>query len=434
MPMNTGVVSEQERLSLSLPETFQDPAVAHAIFTRLRATEPVAWCPEPWGGPGFWSITKYDDIQEISKLPKLFSSDGRHGGITLPDPVMIENRQRSLGRNVERATELSAFEGGRSMITMDPPEHNQHRRMVAPGFTPQTLDNLVPRIRERARVILDGIGNRSECEFVSSVAAELPIQMLAELFAVPQADRHRLFTWSNLIIGGDDPDLALPREQIIGAFMEMEGYAMQLYQERSANPGNDLISMLVNTRVEGEPMSVPDYLSAFVLLVVAGNETTRNSISGGILALSQHPAERQKLLDDPALIPQAVDEIIRWVHPVIYMRRTALSDYTLRGVQIKAGDKLALWYMSGNRDEEKWADPFTFNVTRNGPRHLSFGYGQHLCIGWRLAELQLQVLLEELLARYPDIEARGPVSRIRTNFLNSIKTMNVHYTARSRAA
>jgi len=423
-------VSEQERLSLSMPETFQDPARADAIFARLRAEEPVAWCPEPWGGPGFWSITRYDDIQEISKLPKIFSSDGRQGGITLPDPEMIANRARSLGRTVEPAGELAAFEGGRSMITMDPPEHNQHRRMVAPGFTPQTLDSLIPRIRERARVILDAIGDREQCEFVSTVAAELPIQMLAELFDIPQADRHKLFHWSNLIIGGDDPDIALPREQIVGAFMELAGYAMQLYQDRLANPGNDLISMLVNTRADGEPMSVPDYLSAFVLLVVAGNETTRNSISGGILALSEHPAERQKLLDDPGLIPQAVDEIIRWVHPVIYMRRTALSDYSLRGVTIKAGDKLALWYMSGNRDETKWADSFTFNVTRNGPRHLSFGYGQHLCIGWRLAELQLQVLLEELLARYPDLQTTGPVARIRTNFLNSIKTMNVRYTSR----
>ncbi|MBX3705553.1 MAG: cytochrome P450 [Pseudomonadales bacterium] len=427
-------VSEQERLSLSFPDPFQDPAIAHRIFTRLRAEEPVAWCPEPWGGPGFWSITKYDDIQEISKLPKLFSSDGRHGGITLPDPAMIANRARELGRSDEPAAELSAFEGGRSMITMDPPEHNQHRRMVAPGFTPQTLDALVPRIRERARVILDGIGAQSHCEFVSSVAAELPIQMLAELFDVQQADRHKLFQWSNLIIGGEDPDLALPREQIIAAFMELAGYALKLYQERQAQPGNDLISMLVNTRLDGEPMSVPDYLSAFVLLVVAGNETTRNSISGGIQALSEYPAERQKLLDDPTLIPRAVDEIIRWVHPVIYMRRTALADYTLRGVTIRAGDKLALWYMSGNRDEEKWADPFTFNVTREGPRHLSFGYGQHLCIGWRLAELQLQVLFEELLARYPDIRVDGPVTRIRTNFLNSIKTMPVRYTPRSRAA
>ena len=183
--------------------------------------------------------------------------------------------------------------------------------------------------------------------------------------------------------------------------------------------------MLVNTRVDGEPMGVADYLSAFVLLVVAGNETTRNSISGGLLALSQHPAEKQKLLDDPSLIPAAVDEIIRWVHPVIYMRRTALEDYEIRGTRIKEGDKLALWYMSGNRDEEKWPDPFTFNVTRGGPRHLSFGYGQHLCIGWRLAEIQLTVVLEELLARYPGLHATGEVSRIRTNFLNSIKKMQV---------
>ena len=156
---------------------------------------------------------------------------------------------------------------------------------------------------------------------------------------------------------------------------------------------------------------MPDYLSAFILLVVAGNETTRNSISGGTLALSQFPAEKQKLLDDPSLIGGAVDEIIRWVHPVIYMRRTALADHTLRGVTIKKGDKVALWYMSGNRDEEKWADPFTFNVTRNGTRHLSFGYGQHLCIGWRLAEIQLTVLLEEMLARYPDIEVTGGITQ-----------------------
>ncbi|MFV2090182.1 MAG: cytochrome P450, partial [Pseudomonadales bacterium] len=201
--------------------------------------------------------------------------------------------------------------------------------------------------------------------------------------------------------------------------------AMQLYTERQQNPGEDLISLLVNTKVNGEPMNMADYLSAFVLLVVAGNETTRNSISGGVLALSQHPAEKQKLLDDPSLIPAAVDEIVRWVHPVIYMRRTAVEDYELRGLKIKKGDKLALWYMSGNRDEEKWPDSFTFNVSRDGPRHLSFGYGQHLCIGWRLAEMQLRVVLEELLTKYPDIRATGEVRRIKTNFLNSIKQMPV---------
>jgi linalool 8-monooxygenase len=427
-------VSQQDRISLSYPETFQDLAKPHAIFTQFRREEPVAWCPEPWNGPGFWSITKYDDIHAISKLPQIFSSDARLGGITLPDPVMIATRQgMTLEQLMQRDSNFQQFEGGRSMIMMDPPEHVQHRRMVAPGFTPQRLDALTPKIRARARDILDGLRDQTEYEFISKVAAELPVQMLAELFGVPQEDRHKLFQWSNIIIGGDDPDIAISREHVNQAFMDLAVYAMGLYAARKENPGDDLITMLVNTQVGGEPMSIADYLSAFILLVVAGNETTRNSISGGTLALSQFPAERQKLIDDPSLIPGAVDEIIRWVHPVIYMRRTALEDYTLRGVTIKKGDKLALWYMSGNRDEEKWADPFTFNVTRNGPRHLSFGYGQHLCIGWRLAEIQLTVLLEEMLARFPDIEVTGGITKMRTNFLNSIKTMQVRSRARRAA-
>lgn len=427
-------VSQQDRISLSYPETFQDLAKPHAIFTQFRREEPVAWCPEPWNGPGFWSITKYDDIHAISKLPQIFSSDARLGGITLPDPVMIATRQgMTLEQLMQRDSKFDQFEGGRSMIMMDPPEHVQHRRMVAPGFTPQRLDALTPKIRARARDILDGLRDQTEYEFISKVAAELPVQMLAELFGVPQEDRHKLFQWSNIIIGGDDPDIAISREHVNQAFMDLAVYAMGLYAARKENPGDDLITMLVNTQVNGEPMSIADYLSAFILLVVAGNETTRNSISGGTLALSQFPAERQKLVDDPSLIGGAVDEIIRWVHPVIYMRRTALEDYTLRGVTIKKGDKLALWYMSGNRDEEKWPDPFTFNVTRNGPRHLSFGYGQHLCIGWRLAEIQLTVLLEEMLARFPDIEVIGGITKMRTNFLNSIKTMQVRSRARRAA-
>lgn len=424
-------VSEQDRISLSYSETFQDQARVHDIFAALRREEPVAWCPEPWGGPGFWAITKYDDIQEISKLPKIFSSDAKYGGITLPSNEMIRERRGPVafdGEGGEDGTpgELDVFSEGRSMIVMDPPEHTQHRRMVAPGFTPGSLDALEPRIRERAKAILDDMPDDS-CEFVSQVAAELPIQMLAELFGVPQEDRHKLFEWSNIIIGGDDPDIMISREHVMNAFMEMAGYAMQLYQARKDSPGEDLITMLVHTEVDGEPMSMADYLSAFILLVVAGNETTRNSISGGMLALSRHPEEKQKLLDDPSLIPQAVDEIIRWVHPVIYMRRTAIEDYTLRGVTIRKGDKLALWYLSGNRDEEKWEDPFTFNVTRGGPRHLSFGYGQHLCIGWRLAEMQLGVVLGEILSRYPDLEVSGEPTRLQSNFLHSIKTLPVRY-------
>ena len=424
-------ITKAERLALSDEETFQDPSVAHDIFTRMRAEEPVAFCPEPWGGKGFWAITKYDDIEEISKLPHIFSSDGKHGGITLPTPEMVANRRNLTLEDAQSPAELADFEGGRSMISMDPPEHNRHRRMVAPGFTPHRLDALISRIRARADVLLDEVAvkGNAESDFVADIAAELPIQMLAELFAVPQADRHKLFEWSNVIIGGDDPEINVSRERTMGAFMELAAYAMQLYEARKAEPGDDLISMLVNTETEGEPMSVADYLSAFILLVVAGNETTRNSISGGLLALCQHPEQREKLIANPSLMPNAVDEIIRWVHPVIYMRRTALQDYVLRDVTIKAGDKVAMWYMSGNRDEEKWSNPFEFDISRTGPRHLSFGYGQHLCIGWRLAEIQLRILLEGVLAHYPKLEVTGPVTRMRTNFLNSIKTMPVRYAA-----
>ena len=314
------------------------------------------------------------------------------------------------------------------MIQMDPPTHTMHRRMVAPGFAPNRLSNLTPQIRNRCVEILSQISGKGECEFISSVAAELPIQMLAELFGVNQEDKSKLLEWSNVIIGGDDPDMRIDTNHTITALTELYQYAINLHQKRREEPGDDLISMLANTEVEGKLMSMNDYISAFILLIVAGNETTRNSISGGVLALSQHPEERQKLLDDPSIINSVVDEIIRWVHPVIYMARTALEDIKLGDKNIKKGDRLVLWYMSGNRDEDKWDDPFSFNVTRNGPRHLSFGYGQHLCIGWRLAEIQLTVCIEELLKRYPDFEVKGEVKRMRSNFLNSIKHMDVRYS------
>lgn len=422
-------ITDDERISLSYSDTFQDHERVHDIFTRMRQEEPVAWCPEPWGGPGYWSVTKYDDIQFVSKNPSIFSSDQKLGGITLPSDEMIRNRRKGEGREVmeQAPPELSQFEGGSSMISMDPPEHLHHRRVVAPGFTPQKLDELIPRVRKRAQEILAAIDGKGEVEFISCVAAELPIQMLAELFDISQEERHKLFEWSNIIIGGDDPDIVVSGEQVRGAFMELATFAMRLFEERKDKPGNDLISMLVHAKVNGQAISIGDYLSTMILLVVAGNETTRNSISGGLLALSQYPDEKQKLLDDPSLIPSAVDEIIRWVHPVIYMRRTAISDAKVGSQDIKAGDKLALWYMSGNRDEDKWQDPFTFDVSRQGPRHLSFGYGQHLCIGWRLAEMQLALILEEMLSRYPAIQVKGDVNRMRSNFLNSIKTMQVSF-------
>ena len=422
-------MGDKARTSLSEAATFQDQDAVHEIFKELRREDPVAWCPELEGGRGFWSVTKYDDIQFVSKNPKIFSSDRIHGGITFETAETRRIRKISRGKEVQdKFKNLNILEAGDSMIQMDPPSHTKRRGMVAPGFSPKRLLNLTPQIRKRCVDILTQISGKGECEFISSVAAELPIQMLVELFGVGQEDRSKLLTWSNTIIGGDDPDMRADTDHVIAVLTELYQYAIELHAKRREEPGDDLISMLANTEIEGKLMSINDYVSAFILLIVAGNETTRNSISGGVLALSQHPEERQKLLENPLLIDKAVDEIIRWVHPVIYMGRTALEDIKLGDEDIKKGDRLVLWYMSGNRDEDKWEDPFLFNISRNGPRHLSFGYGQHLCIGWRLAEIQLTVCIEELLKRFPDYSVKGEIKRMQSNFLNSIKSMQVEYT------
>jgi cytochrome P450 len=296
---------------------------------------------------------------------------------------------------------------------------------VAPGFTPQKLDAMTPRIRARVSKILDDIEGKSEIEFIASVAAELPIQVLAELFDVPQEDRHKLFHWSNILMGSRDEDIVMSSDYMEKGMTDMVMYALALSEARKQNPGDDLVSMLVRPNSQGEMLSAEDLLGAFILLVVAGNETTRNSISGGLLALSQFPEQKQRLIDDPSLLPRAVNEIIRWVTPVVYMRRTALCDTQLGDKQIKQGDKLALFYMSANRDEDKFTNPFNFDVGRDEARHVSFGYGTHLCIGWRLAEIQLTEIIRQLLDRYPDIEVVGEVERMRTFFLNSIKRMQV---------
>jgi cytochrome P450 len=415
-------MNETDRLALSDPDTYTDQERVHELFAQLRQEDPVAWCPEEYG-KGYWAVTKYDDIQYVSKNPQLFSTDGRQGGVTLEDPEDVARRVRAE-RGEEPAT-VSELAGVRSMITLDPPDHSVQRRLVAPGFAPQKLDAMTPRIRARVSQILDDIEGKTEIEFIEAVAAELPIQVLAELFDVPQEDRHKLFHWSNILMGSRDEDIVMSSDYMEKGMTDMAMYALGLGEARKKNPGDDLVSMLVRPNAEGEILSTEDLLGAFILLVVAGNETTRNSISGGLLALSQFPEQKQKLIDDPSLLPGAVNEIIRWVTPVVYMRRTALCDTTLGTKQIKKGDKLSLCYMSGNRDEDKFADPFRFDVTRNEVRHVSFGYGTHLCIGWRLAEIQLTEMFSQLLERYPTMEVTGDVERMRTFFLNSIKRMPV---------
>jgi linalool 8-monooxygenase len=260
----------------------------HEIFTRLRSEDPVHWNPET-NGRGFWAITKYDDVVAISKSPRVFSSAREHGG------------HRMFDEHVVGVAGVGAAETDAPMISMDPPEHNRNRRLVSPGFTTPRLQGLESRIRERVTAILDRLGDRTECEFVTDCAAELPIQVLAELLDVPQEDRQKLFDWSNALIAEDDPELRKSPQQTAADFAAMADYAAHLWSERLERPGSDLISMLVHSKVDGEAMTKERYLGTFILLVVAGNETTRNSISGGLLALAEFPDERRRLAREAAL-------------------------------------------------------------------------------------------------------------------------------------
>lgn len=391
--------------------------IPHEVFARLRRECPVYWNPEA-DGTGFWALTKYEDIVTVSKDPALFSSARERGGHRI-----FNEHEQAIGASGDP----SLFQA--SMISMDPPEQVRYRRMVTPGFSPKRLRDMAGRIRQRVTDLLDRIAATGECEFVSSVAAELPIQTLAELLGVPQEDRLKLFEWSNALIGEDDPELRSSPEHMRACLQEMQEYSARLWQDRLEHPGDDLISMLAHSRIDGEPMSTQEYLTTFVLLVVAGNETTRNSISGGLVALTEFSEQRRRLIADPALIENAVSEIVRWVSPVLHMRRTATRDTEIRGQKIRAGDKVVMWYCSANRDEAVFTDPFRFDVCRpKEPAHLGFGTGQHYCLGARLAEVQLRILFEELLRRFPDIEPVGPVKRLRSNFLSGIKSMPVRFT------
>jgi len=391
------------------PELYRD-GIPHQIFTQLRREAPISWNPET-DGRGFWAVTRYDDIVAVSKAPKVFSSAREHGG------------HRMFDENLVGVAGLGTQEAEAPMISMDPPRHNQYRRMLSPGFSPARIRQLEDRIRDRARAILNRLEGRETCDFVTDIAAELPIQMLAELLGVPQEDRGKLFEWSNALIAEDDPEYRPSPEATAQKLASMCEYAVSLWDARSARPGDDLISMLISSRVDGEAMTREEYIGTFVLLVAAGNETTRNSIAGGFLALAEHPGEKRRLLDNPSLMSGAASEIVRWVSPVMHMRRTALEPAEIGGQRVRPGDKIILWYCSANRDESVFDDPFRFDVGRSEPPHLGFGAGQHFCLGARLAEVQIRTFFEEFLRRYPNGRPESPVRRIRSNFIVGYKSI-----------
>jgi cholest-4-en-3-one 26-monooxygenase len=380
--------------------------VPHDMFDRLRREAPVSFQPEPDGGSGFWSVVRYDDLQAVSRDWPEYSSEW---GITLQEVDESQLEQQRM-----------------MMLIMDPPRHTKLRLLVNKGFTPRMVGRLHDRIRDIARDLVANAARRGHCDFVVDVAAELPLQVIAEMMGVPQADRHKVFDWSNRLIGSEDPEYAVTAEDAMGAAAEMFAYANDLATEKRANPGDDIVSTLLNAEVEGERLTDVEFDVFFELLAVAGNETTRNLISHGMLALIENPDQRQALVDDPSLLPGAVDEMLRYASPVMYMRRTAQEDVTLRGETIHRGDKVALWYIAANHDPAVFEDPHRFDIRRSPNEYLAFGGGgPHFCLGSHLAKLEITLLFEAVIAGLPPVELTGPVERLRSNFINGIKHMPV---------
>ncbi|MEE9607239.1 MAG: cytochrome P450 [Myxococcota bacterium] len=394
-------------IDLNDPDSFVD-GVPHHWFQKLRAEAPLYFHPEA-DGPGFWCVTKYADLKHVSRDPKLFSS--WLGGTNIEDrPPDLLARMRVI------------------MLNMDPPQHVKFRRIVQRGFTPRMVEDMRHHVRELARAIVDRVAEKGECDFVQDLAAELPLQVICEMMGVPQQDRFKIFELSNRLIGFDDPEYSTSEEQGMIASAEMFAYANQLAAERKANPGDDLVSRLINAEVDDESLTELEFSSFFLLLAVAGNETTRTVTSWGMHALMENPEQRERLVRDPSLIPSAVEEILRYAPAVHYFRRTATRDTELRGQQIKQGDKLTIWYPSANRDEEVFENPNAFDVARSPNEHVAFGIGEHFCLGANLARMELQEIFREIVTRLPDMELAAPPRRMRSNFINGCKEMRVRYT------
>jgi cholest-4-en-3-one 26-monooxygenase len=389
--------------------------IPHEWFNWLRANAPVHFHEEP-DGPGFWVITKHADVIACNRDAGTFSSDGSRGGV-----VGLEEREIS---EMEKGQA-----GGQLMLFMDPPDHTRYRKLVNRGFTPRMIGQMEEHIRELTNGILDKTLPKGESDFVVDIAAELPLEVIAELIGVPHEDRLKIFEWSNRMIGSEDPEYSVSEEETFNAQAEMFMYAQQLAEEHRQKPSDDIITALLSAEVDGESLSDMDFNLFFMLLSVAGNETTRNAIAHGMNAFLEHPDQWDLLKSDvDKHIKGATEEILRWASPVMYFRRNATKDFQLREHTIKAGDKISLWYISANRDEDVWADPFTFDITRDPNPHIAFGGGgPHFCLGAQLARMEIAVLFEELVRRVDHIEGLAAPDRLRSNFIGGIKHLPVRF-------
>jgi len=380
----------------------------------LRRHEPVAWIEHPDYDP-FWAITKHADVIELSKQPELFQNAPRLAVFSnkLPPPPEAEVRH---------------------LLNMDPPDHGRYRNVTSKQFTPRVVQGLHEKVERITREVLDQAAARGEGDFVRDVSAPITIAVIAEMLGVPASDRALLFRWTNEVIAPEDPEFqreGSAENTIEQARIELFQYFDALSRERRARPREDIVSVVANGAVNGSPLAPVELLSYYLLLVVAGNETTRNAMTGGMIAFLEHPGEWEKLRRDPGVLDLAVEEIVRWVSPVIQFCRTPVRDYTLRGVTIRAGQNACLFYPSANRDEEVFADPDTFRIDRQPNRHVAFGVGEHVCLGAHLARLELRCAFAALRERLVSAELAGPVERARSSFVGGIKRAPMRWEIRA---
>jgi cholest-4-en-3-one 26-monooxygenase len=384
--------------------------VPHEWFRRLRAEAPVYWHPEASAHRGgFWTVTDYDDCVTVNRDWERFSSYKHSALFTDMDDDQLA-QQRMM------------------MLNMDPTMHTRYRRLVNKGFTPKLVRDLEQQIVGYADGIIDAVSERGTADFVEEISAELPLLVIAELLGVPQEDRRKVFDWSNRMIGSDDPEYQVEGADPGEAAMAVFSYAEELAAARRLEPRQDLVSTLINAEVEGEKLDQLELDLFFMLLIVAGNETTRNLMSGAMVAFFDHPDQWEKLRQDRSLLPSAVEEMLRFVTPVMHFRRTVVADTELGGRALQEGDKIVFWHTSANRDESVFTDPDTFDIARSPNNHIAFGGGgPHFCLGANLARMEIMVMFDRLLDRIPDIRLDGEVQRLQSNFINGTKHIPVAF-------
>lgn len=395
----------------------RDDDYRDGAFATLRAQAPISFWEEPESegfekGAGHWALTKFDDVHFASRHPHLYSSQ----------PSIVINDQNP---------DLNEFFS--SIIVMDDPRHTRLRNIVSRAFTPKVVARTEASVRDRVHRLVDTMIAKhpdGRGELVSEFAGPLPLQVICDMVGIPEEDNEKVFHWTNVILGASDPDIIEDYSEFMQVSMDFGAYSMALAEDRRARPQEDLMTSLVQAEVDGEQLTSTDITSFFMLLAIAGNETTRNAISHGVLALTRYPEQREKWWADfDGLAHTAVEEIVRWASPVIYMRRTVTQDTELSGTSFTAGDKVTMWYCSANRDEEKFVDPWTFDIARNpNPQQGFGGGGAHFCLGANLARREISVAFEELHSRLPDLAVSEEPSRLLSPFIHGIKTLPVEWT------